>query len=115
MFVASGDRPIAEFADRRRDSGAAGARDTFGDAGPDLVREMLTEIGRDLVREMREAFAPAAASEFEPRDTRRRDALRGEAKPKTTTDYADAERIPRIRVGSAVTPQDALTNLPHQP
>ena len=59
VFAASGDRPIAEFADRRRDSGAAGLQDSFGDAGPDLVREMLTEIGRDLQREMREAFAPA--------------------------------------------------------
>ena len=59
VFGPSGDRPIAEFADRRRHSGAAGVRDTFGDAGPELVREMLTEIGRDLLREMRAAFAPA--------------------------------------------------------
>lgn len=56
------DRVLAEFVDRRRSSGAAGLRDSFGDAGPQLVREMLEEIAKDLRLELRETFAPQAAS-----------------------------------------------------
>jgi len=53
----SPDQPLAEFADRRRSSGAIGLRDTFGDSGPQLVREMLQDIAKDLKLELREAFS----------------------------------------------------------
>jgi hypothetical protein len=47
---------LASFADRQRDSGATGFRDTFGDAGPTLVQERLTAIGAAAREELALSF-----------------------------------------------------------
>jgi hypothetical protein len=47
---------LAAFADRQRDSGLAGVRDTFGDVGPSLVKERLTAIGRAARLELALSF-----------------------------------------------------------
>jgi Domain of unknown function (DUF4410) len=43
---------LAEFAERRRDSGAIGFEDIGGDAGPTLVRRLLVNVGDDFVKEL---------------------------------------------------------------
>ena len=43
---------LADFAERRRDSGAIGFEDMGGDASPVLIRRLLTNVGDDFVKEL---------------------------------------------------------------
>jgi hypothetical protein len=47
---------LAEFAERRRDSGTIGFEDIGGDAGPTLVRRLLHNVGEDFVKELGEGL-----------------------------------------------------------
>jgi len=57
---------LAAFADRQRDSGATGLRDSLGDVGPTLVRERLTEIGESARKELARAFRCSTEEKREP-------------------------------------------------
>jgi hypothetical protein len=43
---------LADFAERRRDSGAIGFEDFAGDASAVLIRRLLTNVGDDFVKEL---------------------------------------------------------------
>jgi hypothetical protein len=47
---------LAEFAERRRESGAIGFEDIGEDAGPTLVRRLLHNVGEDFVKELGEGI-----------------------------------------------------------
>lgn len=53
---AESKRLLMAFRDRRRSSGAMGARDLGGDTGPQLMRELIGAIGADIRAEIAQFF-----------------------------------------------------------
>jgi hypothetical protein len=47
---------IAAFAERRRSSGALGAKDLAGDAGPHIIEHLVSLVSADVNSELRATF-----------------------------------------------------------